>query len=313
MSLKDFVALPDVAARVKPLRPKLPRAIASPLKAPPRSNRHMMLGTAFDYLLRFELQRRAPHVVAREWVAERAPEIIWGQTDRRFFGLDPSPEAEPDFALYPEDVARRARKAVEEAKAAVAAYVASKAPEGAQQADLAAHAIRLAKLDGVYRAGRFDPRFEEASPEDVDDLLAMLRIAPFEALVHPRVVLLNPTFGESSLLVGGADADLITGDLLVDFKATKNRVMQGADLDQLLGYYLLARRHHQADPNFPVINRLALYFCRHGLLWVQDAALWASHPQFPEVEGWFFRRAEAVFHSEDAPRRGSPARTSGGT
>jgi hypothetical protein len=69
VSLLRFLAEPDVAAKIKPLRPKLPRKIPATLKVQPRSNRFMTVGTAFDYLLRFELQRRAPHAVAGRWVA----------------------------------------------------------------------------------------------------------------------------------------------------------------------------------------------------------------------------------------------------
>ncbi len=59
MSLLSFISLPDVAAKIKPLRPRLSRTIPAELRAKPRSNRYMTVGTAFDYLLRFELQRRA--------------------------------------------------------------------------------------------------------------------------------------------------------------------------------------------------------------------------------------------------------------
>ncbi|HLQ26261.1 MAG TPA: hypothetical protein VK138_10330 [Acidiferrobacterales bacterium] len=88
MSLTSFLDMPEVTAKIKPLRPKLPRKIAAPLKAEPRSNRYMLVGTAFDYFLRFELQRRAPHAIAERWVAEHAPDIIWRKTDKGAVGID---------------------------------------------------------------------------------------------------------------------------------------------------------------------------------------------------------------------------------
>jgi hypothetical protein len=54
----------------------------------------------------------------------------------------------------------------------------------------------------------------------------MLQIVPFDLLLDTKTVLVNPTFGESSLAVGGADADLIAGDLLVDFKVRTKGAMQ---------------------------------------------------------------------------------------
>jgi hypothetical protein len=294
MSLTSFLDMPEVAAKVKPLRPKLPRKIAAPLSAEPRSNRYTMIGTAFDYLLRFELQRRAPHAVGERWIAEYALDRLWTPNEKRAAVLDPLADADPDLYMPPEEVGRLARQIVAEAKTAVAAYLKATAPTPAQQAELAAHAIRFAKLDEVFRALRLDPRFQEADPEDVEDLRALLSIVPFDSLLHSKVMLLNPNFGETSVLLRGADTDLITGDLLVDFKTTKRSEMQVSDLDQLLGYYLLVRHRRRSDPSFPEIKRLALYFCRHGFLWVQPATTWTDHPQFLEIEERFFKRAKEV-------------------
>ncbi len=95
--------------------------------------------------------------------------------------------------------------------------------------------------------------------------------------------------------MGGADVDLIVGDVLVDLKTTKESEIKVNYLDQLLGYYLLARRLRRIDPTFPEINRLAIYFCRHGHLWVAEATRWTDNPRFSEVEEWFFKRAKEVY------------------
>ena len=71
MSFKSFVSMPDVAAKIKSLRPAISRKIPVQIKVEPRSKRYSLIGTAFDYLLRFELQRRAPHAVSNGWVRRR--------------------------------------------------------------------------------------------------------------------------------------------------------------------------------------------------------------------------------------------------
>jgi hypothetical protein len=302
MSLSRFLERPDVIATLKPLRPKTPRTLDVPLKVEPRSNRYLLVGTAFDYLLRFDLQRRAPHAVARPWVAEHSCDILWHEGhrvgDKSVFisgGLDALKDVvDPSDYLPPEEVGRRARAVVAKAKSAVASYLKCKTPTDAQLFELGAHAIRLAKLDQVLREFRLDPRFEEADGEDVEDLLGLLKIVPFDSLSHRKTLLLNPAFAESSLLVGGADADLIAGDLLVDFKVTKTSKMTARNLDQLLGYYLLIRHYRQQHPEFPEIKRVALYFARHGLLWPLDVTVWTEHPGFPAVQEWFFERARDV-------------------
>ena len=77
MSLTRFLNNPDVVARVKPFRPNLPHKIAGSLKVEPLTTNYTLVGTAFDYLLRFELQRRAPYAIAKRLVAESAPDLIW--------------------------------------------------------------------------------------------------------------------------------------------------------------------------------------------------------------------------------------------
>jgi len=190
---------------------------------------------------------------------------------------------------------------LEKAKADAASYLKSKVPNRAKQAELAGHALRLARLDSVSRTSEIDPRFAEADPEDVQDLVNMLAIVPFESLLHKRVLLLNPDFGDSSRLVGEADADLIAGGLLVDFKTTKSSEMQGKDLDQLLGYFLLARHRRRVEPTFPSISRLGVYYCRHGYLWAVETKVWTDHPDFLQIEKWLFNRAGKVYETGNRP------------
>ena len=207
-------------------------------------------------------------------------------------GINPDHHADEELA---KEVAGCARIVVENAKSAIAAYLKYKSPTRAKKVDLAAHAIRLAKLEELPRSMRFDPSFKEADPADVDELLALLAVARVDALLDDTVLFLNPTFGEPSRLVGGTDADLIAGDTLIDFKTTKAGDVKAEYLDQLLSYFLLARNERRTDPTFPAINRLAIYFCRHGHLWMLNASAWTEHPQFAETEEWFFSRAKEEF------------------
>jgi hypothetical protein len=300
MSLTSFLDIADVKAKVKLLLPKRPRKISEPIKVEPKSKRYTMVGTAFDYLLRFEIMRRAPHAIGKPWVAEEVPDHIW---QKGFYAhLTKDATGVVSFSTHRNDdeelakqVAERMRNVVEKAKSAYGDYLKIKSPSPIDQANVAAHAIRLAKLDPVIRARVIDSTFETANQEDVEDLVSMLGIVPFDSLIHEKIMLLNPTFGEASELVGGGDTDLITGDTLVDFKTTKSSEMTAVDLNQLFGYYLLARHQSKIDPSFPTINRVAFYFCRHGFIWTMPVSAWTENPQFTETEEWFFNRAKEVF------------------
>ena len=102
----------------------------------------MLVGTAFDYLIRFEIRRRAPHAIARQWVAEHAPDIIWHEDEKGAVGMDLLTDADPADHLPPEEVARRIRRILADARAAVNAYQATQAPTDAQRAELSGHALR---------------------------------------------------------------------------------------------------------------------------------------------------------------------------
>src|SRR2546423_255888 len=72
MSLKHFVQRPSICALLKPLRPDMPRKLPVPMRVPPRTANPQILGSAFDYLFRFELQRRVKGIDTGPWVAESA-------------------------------------------------------------------------------------------------------------------------------------------------------------------------------------------------------------------------------------------------
>lgn len=294
VSLTGFLDRPEVLARVKSLRPKLPRKIPAPLKVEPRTKRYMLVGTAFDYLLRFELQRLAPHAQSGRWIAEYAPELIYKENGSTAVARDLLIGAPSDIYMLPEKVAICCREIISNAKHDLAKYVNAQQPTYELKHLLAGHAIRLAKLDSVVRASRLEPTFQHADPDDVEDLLSLLDIAPFESLLSD-VLMLNPDFGETSRIVGGADADLISSDLLIDFKTTKKGEMGASDLDQLLGYLFLARKQRNIKPEFPAIDRLGLYFSRHGYLWSVEARAWTENPEFMEIEQWFFDHAKEYF------------------
>lgn len=72
MSLSKFLERPDIRARFREEFSK-PKLRGKPdLLASPQSRRYGLVGTAFDYLLRFHIQRLNPDVVHHQWIAEAA-------------------------------------------------------------------------------------------------------------------------------------------------------------------------------------------------------------------------------------------------
>lgn len=69
-------------------------------------------------------------------------------------------------------------------------------------------------------------------------------------------VVFNPHFGIASLLVDGADADILIDDVLYDFKVVKDVGYKSADVLQLTGYFLLNQLLKEIEHSYSVSNSL---------------------------------------------------------
>lgn len=280
MSLTSFVAMKDVAGRLDVIAPRVALPSGIQLVAPPVTTNYPIVGTAFDYLLRFEIQRRMPHAEHRQWEANGAHMLIFGCA-----GLRGDPIALMDEMEAALNKAKRDHKS----------YVRGQNPGAAQRSRIATHAIRLAQMDQVNRGLRLEPYLAGVDQGDVRDLLNLLGVVPPALLAPAKRIILNPLFGASSALVGGADGDLVLDDALIDIKVTKSSASQKLWIRQLVGYFILARHARAADSTFPEINRIGIYFARHGHLWLVNADELQRHPLFSEIEQWFIARARKVF------------------
>ncbi len=265
----------------------MPRmAIKKELLAPPLSNRYSLVGTAFDYLMRFYLKRLNPDALTAPWVAEQVladpyspllqDVIIDGGTGQ--------------VLSYRETAfTHTAHSIIDQAKDEYSQYLSA----GRITGQLIESTLRLAQLDPILRAGIVGEDLGEVHREDVDDLRALISIVEPQSFKAVRLCLLNPTFGETSHLVGGADADLVIDDMIVDIKTTKNPRFQRDYFDQLIGYYIL----HEIggvgglEPR-PEISRIAVYFSRQAFLGTLDLRDIISQETFPAFVHWFIERAK---------------------
>jgi hypothetical protein len=130
--------------------------------------------------------------------------------------------------------------------------------------DLLSDCIILAKLESNYRSGKDYPDSDIFSfnDDDVKDLSNLVNaINPTLFKTTDRLVL-NPIFGKSSAYIGGADADFIMDDTLVDIKVTKYLRFTAEQFRQLIGYWWLDQREHKLYG----FNKLAIYYARYGVL-----------------------------------------------
>lgn len=280
MSLTTLIREPDVAARLNEFCPKVGKLREASTRAEPLTRRYALVGTAFDYALRFELQRRNPRAVTRPWVCEHAPARI----------RVVAPSLDTEAVHRTEALVSRAEEEIRSAKRCVASYVKRSRVTRKHRTEMAAHTLRLAKLDAVFRSGYIDDD-SNVDPDDVSDVIQLMDIAPFDTLAGERVLYLNPSFNEYSVRVGGADADLITGDTLIEIKTTKAPEIKRETLRQLIGYLILARAARRDGGHTPEIHMLAVYLSRQGFLWRLPCTKIVEHEGFLDMEQWFLQRA----------------------
>ncbi|MEK7162183.1 MAG: hypothetical protein AAB729_05860, partial [Patescibacteria group bacterium] len=148
--------------------------------------------------------------------------------------------------------------------------------------------ILLAQLDKIYREGRLDRNFGVADDGDIADLENLIHLVRPEIFVAKNICLLNPTFGHASNLVGGADADLLIDNVMIDIKTTKYLKFDRLMLHQLVGYFLLHKIGGIGDtPGSYEINKLGIYFSRHGELFTFAVKDLMAEDSIPQFLNWF--------------------------
>ena len=74
-------------------------------------------------------------------------------------------------------------------------------------------------------------------------------------------------------MVGGADADLIAGDLLIDIKTTTKKAMNPTELDQFFGYFCWLGTSGRRTRTFRHTARWPLLLPARPLVYVERIAV----------------------------------------
>ncbi len=285
MSLTAILSKPEVTAqfnkyiRVPVLQsPPTSKMIASPLS----HKSYALVGTAFDYCLRFCLAacNEERIIFERRWVAEIAVKLLEDE------------ELPPGLSLeYAWQGVARARQLYQEfLKTKVFTH------------QLARAALFLAALDKAYRTGPETvviSHLKQLLQYEVEDCMRLVRAVPRALLKATDRVALNPTFGEASVLVGGADADVVIDETLIDIKTTKYYQLTVTQLHQLVGYRILlaaCEENGSIALGEPIITHGAIYFSRHAKLERFQYSELIDQGDFLKLSKWF------ITYVSDNPR-----------
>jgi len=290
MSLTSFLKIKDVEEAFKQFKMP-PFKIQAELLAPPLTNHYALVGTAFDYLLRFYIKCINPNVIEKEWVSE----VALRRLEMRQLPPELSeriPKDSPDSALYDPAVYKKAEGIVEDAKKVYSEYI----KKGITSSDLFKAVLLLAQVDVIYRAEIVDENLGNVDQEDIKDLRNLISIVKPEYFKAKEICILNPTFGKASQLVRGADCDLVIDDAIIDIKTTKKLELMKRYFDQLIGYYILYKIGGiDGMLSNCGIKRLGIYSSRYAYLHFIDVQDIIREDTFPNFIEWFKKRASEEY------------------
>lgn len=136
--------------------------------------------------------------------------------------------------------------------------------------------IFFAKLELIYRSKKLPNSLQmltdidEKLFEDVFKLCSVFedKFVKTKLIKTDSDVVYNPSFGQMSIRVGGADADIYIDGVLYDFKTSIKNGYAWRDFGQLITYYLLNELADEKDKKATIkskkISKLAIYKARYG-------------------------------------------------
>lgn len=288
MSLTSFLQNKDIRAKFSQEFTKPRFNLKKEILAPPVTKHYGLVGTAFDYLMRFYIEHLNPEAITSTWVAEHAVERM-EKLGLAFFqgsvvGID-------------SDLLVKGERIISQARTVYSNYLKS----GVMNNEVIRSALLLAQLDTYFRAGIVDENFGVVDEGDIMDLQTLVSIINPDVFRAKELCMLNPTFGEASQLVGGADADLVIDNMLIDIKTTSRLELKRDDFNQLVGYYILFNIGGIDDAPFePKIERLVIYSSRYAELLVFPIREVIDERGIASFIEWFKMRADELFSASRA-------------
>ncbi|KPN31968.1 hypothetical protein SY89_02725 [Halolamina pelagica] len=242
--------------------------------AEPQTTNYALIGTAFDYVLRFWLEREYNQAESKPWVAHKGVNLA------HLMEMKTTTKDGRGFNEVMASIEQRHQEYLE---------------TGEMTDELLASTLDLARFDWIYRSGKPPENLGEALDGDIEDLRCLYDIIPRDEFRGANHILLNPTFGSASHLVSGADADIVLDEMLVDIKTVKNLKLKPDYWRQLVGYVVLADLAGEELDEMPRFSDVGIYYARHGVLWKSPATDIYEHEKYEQFKHWFCEKAEEHF------------------
>jgi ankyrin repeat protein len=261
INLTSFIKDPEVKKKFSEYFPLPKFDLKNEIKAPPLTQNYSLIGTSFDYLLRFYIQKYNQNCITKQWIAEKALEIL-------------------ESISLEDKLIGEVKENVREARENYNKFL----EDGIISENLLKSCILLGRIDPIFRARYIDPNINVVNKEDIQDMKNLIELVNKKDFISNNKSILNPTFGKASKLIGGADADMIIDNNLIDIKTTKELKFTKDHYYQLIGYYLLSIYGGIDNYDIPIKN-ISIYYSRYGILYTIPAP--TRNEKFEEFYKWF--------------------------
>lgn len=300
MSLSSVLKHKELRDKFKAEFPTPKFTLKTEIKAAPLTKNWGIVGTAFDYLMRFYLEHHNKNAFIQRdrWVADKSYIDLTNHltsVSKRAEVVGTGTDSDKFFEI--KDLLEIITDQYDQTKTNYAKFIAN----GHLTDDLITNTIFLAKLDLYVRRRIIDSNFDDQNSDDIRDLHSLISLVDITKFTAKQKCYLNPTFGEGSILVGGADADLIIDNTLIDIKTTKDLKLGREELNQILGYYILSLIGGVNDnPDNRPIEKIGLYFARYGELWTLPIQQFGDKRKFEEFKDWFISYVSRHYWLKDS-------------
>lgn len=254
MSLTSFIRRPEINAKLNELIKGAELERLSLPDEPAPLGKNDLVGIGYDYFLRFYLQRHCKNYFEKQIIAEKVLHIL-GPTEITTIDSNGHIEyKENKHTIYAKDLYTK-----------ISEFRKKYCDDGKINDSFVISILKLSQLDLIYRSGRFLGKFFDIKKEEIEDLKHLIKLTEPDIFNIKKCVICNPSFGEASRKVGGADSDLIIDNKLIEIKAVKSTSKWKEYLKQLIGYFLLLKIGGLDNVSMKIeIDVLSLYFARHA-------------------------------------------------
>lgn len=272
MSLTQFIKIASVRNKFNYFFPRPVIKLQEEIKSIPMSKNHSIIGTAIDYLIRFQLKHIFPKAKEFPWIAEVAAQNYAEKRHNKYFTA-----AKRNYSRFLKN--------------------------GIINEDLIKSTIDLAKFDVILRSGGiyYPNDFGKYKRKDVKELKMILNNIDFQKLKIEKRCLLNPSFGYYTKLIGGADADLIIDNTLIDIKNTQKLTITREMLNQIIGYYFMGKIGKvKGVSNWNSISKIGFFFTRYNYMYLFNIDELIPRRKKLSFEKWF---RKSIYKYNDAIRK----------